>query len=259
MRLREQHDLADAPLAGLLPRLEAAASETHAVNRRRAGRACEVNRAGARRIAESRHSRSVPTPASGRSLPPASPPEPLPAPPRLPCASPAEKLDALLARSGELLVARRRVERASEDLAALQESVSAGRPNGGASRSRSRSSAETERTMARRPQRQSPTTQPPPCCRAAWPRAGPGGRQPAAAGERPGAADHQPGRRWPAARAGGRRPRRRGAPRSACCPSPRPARGWNAWSATWPRPAARRSSWSSRAATSSWIARCWKG
>ncbi len=95
-RLREGRDLAGAALVALLPRLDAL-----------------TTRAAAR---------------------PPSPALPLPAPAAgsAPLGSPggdgsvrvtAEKLDALLARSGELLVARRRVEGRGADLARLREFV----------------------------------------------------------------------------------------------------------------------------------------
>lgn len=130
MRLREQQDLADAPLAGLLARLEAAASTPPPP--------------AAASLAE-----PGPTPdVLARHEPPA-----LPLPPRLPVEKPqelaatavpssfrvmpgaemppepslaggsmrvsAEKLDNLVARIGELLVARRRVESRAGDLESL--------------------------------------------------------------------------------------------------------------------------------------------
>jgi len=100
MRLREQQDLTDSPLAALLPRLEGAA---------------------------------LPTPVQGDAAPPAAPrPSPAPSPPldleRPQLASafvrvPAGKLDTLLTGNGELLVARRRVEACEAELAALRELV----------------------------------------------------------------------------------------------------------------------------------------
>ena len=104
MRLREQHDLADAPLAALLAPLEAAA----------AGVPPERRSPAPWRRAE--------TPPAAVVQEPESPPRPSPAPvsavakhseSTASCEQPrisAEKLDALLARSGELLVAGRRVE-----------------------------------------------------------------------------------------------------------------------------------------------------
>ena len=108
MRLREQQDLSGAPLAALLPRLDAAAADVEA----------------------------TPTPeAPARPAPADGPPAETPVPPAeavreesLSTAAgtvrvPAEKLDAFLARNGELLVARRRVESRVEELAALREFV----------------------------------------------------------------------------------------------------------------------------------------
>src|SRR5215213_993273 len=118
MRLREQQDLTDSPLAGIIPRLESASSGV------------------------------VPTPA-----PPSSPvrdgpppektpvqaaapqPEAAPRPAATPPPEgdkpgggafvriPAGKLDAMLSRSGELLVARRRVESRTDDLLAIRDGV----------------------------------------------------------------------------------------------------------------------------------------
>src|SRR5439155_14291775 len=58
---------------------------------------------------------------------PASPPAPAPAEPAAGAAAvrvPAGKLDTFLARSGELLVARRRVQARVEDVAGLRQAVS---------------------------------------------------------------------------------------------------------------------------------------
>ena len=81
----------------------------------------------------------------------------------------------------------------------------------------------------------------------------------APAGEGPGRLVRRPGRGRPDAQGGGRRRSTRRCAACACCRSPRPARGWTAWSATWPRPAARRWTWSSKAARWSWTAPCWRG
>ena len=119
MRLREQHDLIGSPLDLLVPRLESAAAGTT----------------------------PVPDEPAEAVVAKMSPPAPVPRavavePPAAFVASPvvrvrperpresaafvrvaAEKLDALLTRSGELLVARRRVEARGDDLAVLRESV----------------------------------------------------------------------------------------------------------------------------------------
>jgi two-component system chemotaxis sensor kinase CheA len=116
-RLREQQNLDDSPLAQLLPRLEDVASGAQAAS----------------------------APALPRPVPevvPAAEPEPLPsaavraetvtesgpAGPREDTTGsvrvPAEKLDAFLARSGALLVARRRVQSRLDDLSALREQAS---------------------------------------------------------------------------------------------------------------------------------------
>ena len=115
MRLREQHDFAGAPLTRLLPRLEAALGETQ---REAKGPAVPEVKS------------QEPAVAAQHSAPGAqTTPEPnVPASPETSTAAAtvriaAEKLDVLLARSGELLVARRRVQARSEELASLQESV----------------------------------------------------------------------------------------------------------------------------------------
>src|SRR5262249_41947419 len=103
MRLREQRDLSGSPLAELLPQLSAAGT---------AGAAPRVSRATAK-----------PPPP-----PPLPPPPSAEAPPVL--AAPgtlrisADKLDTLLARSGELLLARRRVQARAGELTTLRDLVS---------------------------------------------------------------------------------------------------------------------------------------
>jgi two-component system chemotaxis sensor kinase CheA len=108
MRLREQHDLYEAPLAGLLPRLDAAA----------AGAAFAP----------------VPARTPPAAAPPPAPEAPAPSPPPPPAITeapaephigsgtvriPAERLDDLLAHAGELLVARRRVAARADDVGGL--------------------------------------------------------------------------------------------------------------------------------------------
>src|SRR5205823_1702919 len=105
MRLREQQDLSGAPLADLLPRLEAAA-------------------AGAVAPAPAHAAPSEPPSPEPPPAAPAAPPAATEAPPDTRPASPtvrisAERLDDLLARAGELLVARRRVESRAGDVAEL--------------------------------------------------------------------------------------------------------------------------------------------
>jgi two-component system chemotaxis sensor kinase CheA len=106
MRLREQHDLSGGPLAALLPRLDAAVGLPKPA--------------------------AATKPPAADPLPPQSPvtlspcqPATLPSAADAPPASAsvrvqAERLDTLLARTGELLVARRRVEARLNDLAAMQ-------------------------------------------------------------------------------------------------------------------------------------------
>jgi two-component system chemotaxis sensor kinase CheA len=100
IRLREQADLADSPLVALIPHLEAAA---------------------ARSTRDAPPPPSRPASIAGPSTAPA--PE---ATSEAPVGSvfarvPAEKLDALLTHSGELLVARRRVGSRADDLTMIRE------------------------------------------------------------------------------------------------------------------------------------------
>jgi two-component system chemotaxis sensor kinase CheA len=132
MRLREQQDLTGSPLADLLSRLD------HAV----AGTAPPVGPGPE----SPRLIPAPPPPPAVKAAPPTPPAPPSPAPvlpapappappapvaeahaePAAPAGSvrvPAEKLDTLLARIGELLVARRRVEARVDDLKTLQDFV----------------------------------------------------------------------------------------------------------------------------------------
>lgn len=112
-RLREKETLEAAPLATLLPRLKAAA------------------RGGGRGDgSEDEHPDGV-VPRGPAALLPVEPEPPAGPPPASTTAGdeglvriPASKLDELLARSGELLVARRRGEASGEAVTALQELVS---------------------------------------------------------------------------------------------------------------------------------------
>jgi len=128
MRLREQQDLTRAPLAAILPRLEAAAAAVAASPRRPA--VSRIEDRGSR--IEEEEGSSILDPRSSIFDPPqpTAKEEPVPRegePPTEPAGSgntvrvAAEKLDAFLARSGELLVARRRVESRTADLTALCE------------------------------------------------------------------------------------------------------------------------------------------
>ncbi len=110
-RLRDQRDLADAPIQGLLRRLEASASGTE-----RKSRAAPAN-----------------PPATAQSEPPVPPGARVPgsAPPPAPDVQTrdgfmrvsADKLDTVLARTGELLVARRRAASRQEDVTSLYEAI----------------------------------------------------------------------------------------------------------------------------------------
>ncbi len=160
MRLREQRDLADSPLGALLPRLEAAVGIPALRPFDPAPRPLDAGVPLASRDAGEMPAPQPPAPQEAGALPtvrltpPAEhsesggvvrpgdrPPEPsvqpsgaLRQPPaalaQLPRAAiagfvrvPAEKLDALLTYSGELLVARRRVESRTSELEAIREFV----------------------------------------------------------------------------------------------------------------------------------------
>jgi two-component system chemotaxis sensor kinase CheA len=160
MRLREQRDLADSPLGALLPRLEAAVGVTaprpfepvpHPLD---AGVPLAGRDAGEMSAPQPPAAPPAGAPPPVLLTPPAQryegdvlrqgarPPEPSVQPsgaarPTAPAAAvalprpasagfvrvPAEKLDALLTYSGELLVARRRVGPRTNELAAIQEFV----------------------------------------------------------------------------------------------------------------------------------------
>jgi two-component system, chemotaxis family, sensor kinase CheA len=124
MRLREQHDFAGAPLAGLLPRLEAAAGDTTERPGPPAQDAAVPPESGEPDKSESLASQPEVVQERSQEGVPAGPSEEDKGLGMGTVRVAAEKLDALLARSGELLVARRRVQSRSDDLLALQESVS---------------------------------------------------------------------------------------------------------------------------------------
>jgi two-component system chemotaxis sensor kinase CheA len=133
-RLREGKDLGGSPLAVLLPRLEDAAGRVPAPPPsapplvtapsrlpHSAGPAGGAAAAAADRQEAGPQPAPVLHPQTDATSHPAPPPSPLPDGGTVRVA--AEKLDALLARDGELLVARRRVESRAEDVAALHEIV----------------------------------------------------------------------------------------------------------------------------------------
>jgi two-component system, chemotaxis family, sensor kinase CheA len=137
MRLREQQDLAGAPLAALLPRLDAAASSGNPETKEE-----EVQEAREHETegATGKEQETTGVPVSPPGSLDASPsttlvplfrpsssvggeasPEPAGAAGAVRVS--ANKLDAFLARSGELLVARRRVQSRAEELTTLREFV----------------------------------------------------------------------------------------------------------------------------------------
>jgi two-component system chemotaxis sensor kinase CheA len=117
MRLREQQDLTDSSLAALLPRLEAAVAT-------RTRQRVEPASASRREDPDLPPARGTGLPSVHRDAGETHAPQGLP---RSATAGfvrvPAEKLDALLTYSGELFVARRRVESRTEELTAIRESV----------------------------------------------------------------------------------------------------------------------------------------
>lgn len=145
MRLREQHDLNGGTLDMLLPQIEAAAAGGTAITPRQPIKKA-AERSGTKAPPSDRKDTAIPgdpeNTSSGSS--PASTPEPSQTQPSATSAIPAatsvampeplvtsttlrvtaEKLDTLLARSGEMLVARRRLQSRSEDLLTLRESLS---------------------------------------------------------------------------------------------------------------------------------------
>jgi len=125
MRLREQQDLGNAPLTAVLPRLEAAAAgETGwAVDGGRwtaSGDAAETHHQGPA-LPESEPVPAVTPLTESESAPTTQ--RPAPAGDSGTVRVAAEKLDAFLARDGELLVARRRVQARVAEVVALRESV----------------------------------------------------------------------------------------------------------------------------------------
>lgn len=107
IRLREEADLSDSPLVALLPHLEAAAST-------QSSKAAMDRRDPVPATAQAQ-ARAVGPAAGGAES--AGEPAAGPAFVRVP----AEKLDALLTHSGELLVARRRVGGRGDDLEAIRD------------------------------------------------------------------------------------------------------------------------------------------
>ncbi len=118
-RLQEEQDLAGSPLAALLPRLTAATTgggwRVEGGGKGQEDKARQGNKE-TRRQEDSSPSTLHPPPST---LHP--PPSPVGGSATLRIA--AEKMDTLLARSGELLVARRRVPLRAEELATLRDAV----------------------------------------------------------------------------------------------------------------------------------------
>lgn len=99
VRLREERALEDGPLAALLPRLEAKAAEVGKLPRRVAAPV------------------AAPVPVAAPA------PAPVPAPADTFVRVPADKLDTLLAASGELRIARGRLVARQDELTALRDTV----------------------------------------------------------------------------------------------------------------------------------------
>jgi two-component system chemotaxis sensor kinase CheA len=153
MRLREHQDLSGSPLANLLPRLEAAVREISEQPQRTASLQEDVPGAGRQPtmpervphmaeaveepaacsatitvVAPTPHGEPTRVRRPDTSATPSDEFQSAPAPPSHAIdwgtvRVPAEKLDAFLARDGELLVARRRVESRAEEVSALREFV----------------------------------------------------------------------------------------------------------------------------------------
>jgi two-component system chemotaxis sensor kinase CheA len=121
MRLREQQDLGEGPLAVLLPQLEAAASGA-------ADRPLQPPVPRSRRLPPAPAAPVAHAPPTSEEAAPPPPAAVVEAPAEAAGAAsvrvPAEKLDAFLARSGELLLARRRVQARAEELRTLRDLVS---------------------------------------------------------------------------------------------------------------------------------------
>ena len=116
MRLREQQDLTDAPLALLLPRLEAAAPVSPKTHAQKEPRPAKTPSGQPTAPAKKQEPASLPAAGTGEGQPETSPGSGS-------LRVSAEKLDLLLARIGELLIARRRVETRLQDLSSIQEFV----------------------------------------------------------------------------------------------------------------------------------------
>jgi two-component system, chemotaxis family, sensor kinase CheA len=146
MRLREQRDLADSPLAALLPRLDMEASAASASPMPPARSPASPPPVSAPARPTSPRPAPAPTPApppTPTAIPPATataaaptapppvatPPRPVPVEPERPTLGsafvriPAQKLDDMLTSSGELLVARRGVELRAEERATIRDFV----------------------------------------------------------------------------------------------------------------------------------------
>ncbi len=122
MRLREEQSLAGGPLSQLLPDLQrVAGGEPVSAPRGALPVSPQTVKAPPEGITDERVSVDDVGPQSDAA--PTATPKSRPAAASSTIRVHAEKLDALLAQSGELLVARRRVEFRPNDLAALRESV----------------------------------------------------------------------------------------------------------------------------------------
>ena len=224
-RLRERKELSDSPLAAILPRLQLAAAAGPApvlapdrpVDRRRAGGAAEAVRS-----------------PGGVGF----------------VKIPAEKLDTMLTRSGELLVARRRIESQAGELEALRDLVERWADEW---RGLTGPTVELIRRIegGARPCRAAPRPRPPRPCglpgNGSWSSRTSSGRSPGSQPRTGGSSRGRPGGST----------RRCGGP--GCSPSPTLARGSIARHATSPGPAASRWNWSSRGGTSSSTGRSWRG
>jgi two-component system chemotaxis sensor kinase CheA len=141
MRLRDEQDLEDSPLHALLLDLETAAAEGAAPTAPtrapiREAPSDEVPQPPAKQpvagpSAVSAAAASMPAPAAAQPTSPVKPATKEPPPPGKTAAATlrvaAEKLDSLMAQSGELLVARRRVELRSVDVEQIRDLVAAWR------------------------------------------------------------------------------------------------------------------------------------
>jgi len=144
VRLQSEQTIVDTPLHNLLPELKQAAEQTEAESEPEsdAESEAEANTSSEEPTESEPAPENIPAVASEPTVvPPNESPTPTPqqpaasttpsiktntkASPALTIRVPAEKLDSLLAQSGELLVARRRVEYRANDATQLSESMAA--------------------------------------------------------------------------------------------------------------------------------------